>query len=273
MYTSVLPKKPGTVTIVARVALPVVLALFAIAAAWTNPVARWIAWAAVSSREFLPRGIHWSMDSVLDSSGPFHKLMSHGFGYWLFRTPWPITLLVIIALGRLAVWHAVRTTLTRKLSLSAPPVQFGDWAETVSLAGWSAMGAIAWRFWWGLVHDRAVGAPPMLICEGVGHIGLLWLGAALGHAWTLSYVFGRRAANRSTKDVNCVQCRYSLEGLAGQRLCPECGHDQRLPPAWRHWQSIARGTKRLWLLGVAALLLGTPYLSSLLAAAIPSLWG
>lgn len=258
---------------VARHTLAVVLAFFIIVAAWVEPVARWIAWAAASIRGHLPQGDLWSLSPELSSGHLFSHLASFGWSglpNWFDSTPWPAIVVVMIAAVRLVTWAGVKALSTRAFEGGgAAGPRFGGWSETFSVVGWSAIGSVAWRFWWGWMWDRPQGSVAgwFPICDGPAHIGLLWLGAVLGHAWTIAFLV-RRSAAYSLDSRPCIECGYSLQGLDLRQSCPECGQDQGAPLNPSRLSRIAKLLRRYWLLGIAVMFLASPYISTLLAAAL-----
>jgi len=181
--------------------------------------------------------------------------------HWFDSTPWPALVVVTIAAVRLVTWAGTKALSTRDFEVGVP--RFGGWSETFSFVGWSAIGSVAWRFWWGLFWD-----PPhdvwFPICDGPAHIGLLWLGAILGHAWTMAFLLRRNAAY-ALDSRRCIKCGYSLQGLDLRLICPECGQCQSEPLNPSRLSRIAKFLRRYSILGIAIMLLATPYISALLA--------
>lgn len=256
---------------VAGFILPVLLAFLAMVAAWIDPVAEWIAYRVAWGREVLPRGTYWSLTGDVSSVNLFSLLQGEGgwsgFFRWFDSTPWPALIIVFIATARMAVWSATRR-LIRPVEESegarTAGLRFGGDAESMALIAWTAAGAVAWRFQWGLTWDHPVTAW-FPTSDGLVAIGLLWLGAALGYAWTIA-VLERRLARRDGERY-CVGCGYPLRGLPVDQRCPECGHDPKegTPGAMRRLAAMAR---RSWPLAAALLFLGAPYLSTLLASLV-----
>lgn len=253
---------------VMRHTLAVVLSFFIIVAAMLEPLARWIAWAAVSIRGYLPQGDLWSRSQVQTAGNRLFGVDGYGWSglvNWIDSTPWPTMVIVMIAAIRLVTWAGTKEFSTRTLGGGGPVTgpRFGGWSETLSFVGWSAIGSVAWRFWWGLFWDppRDVWFP---ICDGPAHIGLLWLGAILGHAWTMAFLL-RRSAAHALDSRRCIKCGYSLQGLALSLICPECGQDQNEPLNASRLSHIPKFLRRYSILGIAIMLLAIPYISALLA--------
>jgi len=253
----------------------VVLAFFVIVTAWMEPAARWIAWAAVSSKGFLPRGELWPSSTTLFTSWtPFIDGLSDSgwrdLGLWFDSTPWPAIVVLGIATVRLVIWTGVKRLSTRVDEGKATHnLRFGGCAESVSLIAWTALGAGAWRFWWGLMWDCPQGAvvvwfPTM---DGAAHIGLLWLGAALGYAWTIALLIQHRTI-RPPGLRRCINCGYSLQDLDLRETCPECGQDQRAPRKTNLLSRTINVFRRYWPLAIAGMFLASPYVSTLLAAVL-----
>jgi len=256
---------------VAGFVLPVLLAFMVIVAVWLEPVVRWLAYPIAWSRATLPRGRDWSLTGDVSSSNLFSPLHGDGgwsgFLRWFDSTPWPALVVVIIALTRMAAWAAARRVTMQSEEFGGARMvrlRFGGFAESTVLVAWCAAGAVAWRFQWGLAWDFPI-AGWFPIDQGVVPIGLLWLGAALGYAWTIAVLDCRMARRNGGR--RCVRCGYPLRGLGADQRCPECGHDQnvRTTGAMRRFAALSR---RVWPPAAALLLLAAPYLSTLLASLV-----
>ena len=253
-----------------RPTLAVLLPFFFIIAALVEPVASWISWAAVSSREYLPLGNLWTRPQILSPGTLFLSVDHYGWSRlisWFQSTPWPTLAVIMIAAIRMLSWSGIKALTKRDFEVSIPATgpRFGGWVETLTFTGWCALGSAAWRFWNGLMWD-----PPRTywfpIHHGTGHITLLWAGALLGYVWTMVFLL-RRSAERAFNLPRCIKCRYILQGLDLNNNCPECNQNQNKPVNRSRKSRIGKFLKRYCILALALMLISAPYLSTLIAKA------
>jgi len=256
--------------------VPVLLAFVVMVAVWLEPVERWIAYSADWSRGMFPRGEFWSLTGDFSSGNLFTQLHRGGgwsaILHWFDATPWPAFVILMIATARWIAWAATwRVSAPREDSEGAMTrLRFGGFAESMTCIAWCTIGAVAWRFWWGLTWDgHYYGNPPFPTSDGPVATGLLWFGAALGYAWTIA-VLDRRMARRDG-GRRCPVCAYPFRGLDTGQSCPECGHDPEQPVG--AGRRVASASRRWGPLAAAILLLAAPYLSTLLASLVSVLRG
>ena len=250
----------------ASIAIPAVLAFLSVTALWTDPVSRWIGSAAVILGDLFPRGRRWTLP--VSPEGPPYFSSWGEFAIWFEASPLPTGGLLAAFAIRLAVCQTVALAMSRMSKrLSARST-----AEAAAYIAWALLAALTWRFLWGLQHDRMVAnLPHVRICTGMGHIGILWIGALIGYTWSVVQLH-RRRLDAIPGEPCCPKCGYSTAGLAPTSTCPECGHDPASPIRGRTGTRAVRWIKRYWPLPVAAVFLAWPYLSTLVSAALPDAW-